>query len=147
MRMITVAVSDEFHSWLEEMQGRCVALHGVDFAFDCVTSDQRGQIHCQAIFKAAAESEGDPSVTQTIRAQDAAFAEMKREEQERREPRKDTTEFKGVFLEPTAEQIGRSIESLAAPMDALCRADVVLTLGADGSVRVLKDRTGKLLRS
>lgn len=59
---------------------------------------------------------------------------------------KDYVEFKGVFVEPTAEQVGRSVESLAAPVDALCRADVVLTRDADGSVRVLKDRTGKLLR-
>ncbi len=79
MRMITVAVSDEFHSWLEGTQGRAVALHGTDFAFDCVVADQRGTLHCQGIFKAAAESEGGPYILDTIRRQDEAFAARQEE--------------------------------------------------------------------
>jgi hypothetical protein len=56
---------------------------------------------------------------------------------------KDVTEFKGVFVEPQEDREGRSI---AYAGEMVQRADVVLTRGADGLVRVIKDRTGLLLR-
>lgn len=57
---------------------------------------------------------------------------------------KDVMEFKGVFVEPQEDREGRSIAYASAVVQ---RADIVLTRGTDGAVRVLKDRTGKLLRS
>lgn len=65
------------------------------------------------------------------------------EQEDGGEAMKDATEFKGVFVEPQEDREGRSI---AYASEMVQRADVVLTRGADGSVRVLKDRTGKLLR-